>query len=69
MSHGRAASRRILALVALALGLAAGAGTAEAVRLGDAAPEITGASWLNSPPLSLAALRGRVVALEFWTYG
>jgi hypothetical protein len=33
------------------------------------APEITGGPWLNSPPLSLAALRGRVVFVEFWTYG
>jgi thiol-disulfide isomerase/thioredoxin len=25
--------------------------------------------WLNSTPLSLAGLRGRVVLVEFWTYG
>jgi len=35
------------------------------------APEITGGSgWLNTDrPLSLAALRGKVVLLDFWTYG
>jgi hypothetical protein len=33
------------------------------------APEITGGPWINSGPLSLTALRGRVVLVEFWTYG
>ena len=33
------------------------------------APEIDGiAGWINSEPLSLADLRGRVVVLDFWTY-
>jgi hypothetical protein len=38
-------------------------------RVGQAAPEITGGPWFNSEPLSLAGLRGRVVFVEFWTYG
>ena len=35
------------------------------------APELSGArEWFNVPqPLSLAALRGKVVLLDFWTYG
>jgi hypothetical protein len=33
------------------------------------APELTGSNWLNSKPLSLGDLKGRVVLLEFWTYG
>jgi thiol-disulfide isomerase/thioredoxin len=33
------------------------------------APEITAACWLNSEPLSLAKLRGRVVVVEFWNIG
>ncbi|HET9526031.1 MAG TPA: thioredoxin family protein, partial [Pyrinomonadaceae bacterium] len=35
------------------------------------APEIQGGSgWLNTDkPLSLAALKGKVVLLDFWTYG
>jgi thiol-disulfide isomerase/thioredoxin len=33
------------------------------------APELTNAEWLNSPPLRLADLRGKVVLVEFWTFG
>ena len=33
------------------------------------APEFEGiSSWLNSDPLTMAGLRGRVVVLDFWTY-
>jgi cytochrome c biogenesis protein CcdA/thiol-disulfide isomerase/thioredoxin len=33
------------------------------------APEFTGlAAWLNSKPLTIAQLRGRVVLIDFWTY-
>ncbi|MGH7308087.1 MAG: hypothetical protein ACREK6_05265 [Candidatus Rokuibacteriota bacterium] len=42
---------------------------AEAVKLGGPAPEITAGPWINSAPLTLAGLRGRVVLVEFWTYG
>ena len=32
-------------------------------------PELTGAvEWLNSPPLTCAQLRGKVVLVDFWTY-
>jgi cytochrome c biogenesis protein CcdA/thiol-disulfide isomerase/thioredoxin len=34
------------------------------------APELTGITdWINSPPLSLASLRGKVVLVHFWTFG
>lgn len=34
------------------------------------APEITGiTNWLNSEPLKLANLRGKVVLVDFWTHG
>lgn len=34
------------------------------------APELHDGAWLNSStPLSLAGLRGKVVALEMWTFG
>jgi hypothetical protein len=39
------------------------------VRIGQPAPEISGGPWINSESLSLAKLRGRVVFVEFWTYG
>jgi thiol-disulfide isomerase/thioredoxin len=34
--------------------------------IGEPAPEILVKHWLNSEPLSLEALRGRVLLLEFW---
>jgi len=33
------------------------------------APELTNEIFLNSEPLRLADLRGKVVIVEFWTYG
>jgi thiol-disulfide isomerase/thioredoxin len=34
-----------------------------------AAPEFSGISaWLNSPPLTMESLRGKVVLVQFWTY-
>jgi hypothetical protein len=36
---------------------------------GAAAPELTTGPWIGGPPVTLASLRGRVVLLEFWTYG
>jgi thiol-disulfide isomerase/thioredoxin len=34
-----------------------------------AAPEFANGTWINSDPLTLAKLRGRVVVVEFWTFG
>lgn len=52
--------------------IARAAGTAiQAATLPDygVAPEFTGIErWLNSEPLALAQLRGRVVLVDFWTY-
>ncbi len=37
--------------------------------MGDPAPEFSGIKgWLNSPPLTMTSLRGKVVFLDFWTY-
>ena len=35
----------------------------------EAAPEVQGAPWFNSAPLTLAQLKGNVVLVEFWTHG
>jgi len=33
------------------------------------APEIISPTWINSAPLKMAELRGKVVMVEFWTFG
>ncbi len=54
---------------ALALAGAPGALGQRVARVGQPAPELTGRPWINSSPLSLGTLRGRVVVVEFWTFG
>ena len=51
----------------MTLVLAAGADAQPAP--GRPAPEITAGQWINSAPLMIGDLRGRVVAVEFWTFG
>ncbi|WP_414719346.1 thioredoxin family protein [Trinickia sp.] len=74
----RTSARRLV--MAAALSLAAAAGTSAVGRADDLlahaaagqrmAPEFTGIDhWLNSPALTLQALRGKVVLIDFWTYG
>jgi cytochrome c biogenesis protein CcdA/thiol-disulfide isomerase/thioredoxin len=42
---------------------------AEALPIEGQAPSLSGAvEWLNSPPLTNEALRGKVVLVDFWTY-
>jgi hypothetical protein len=74
MERTRSKAWRALAVLALAGTMGAGAGrdpvaAQPGARVGQPAPEITGGPWINSEPLSLAGLRGRVVFVEFWTYG
>ncbi len=37
--------------------------------VGMKAPEITGRLWLNAKPTTMSSLRGKVVLVEFWTFG
>ena len=36
---------------------------------GKAAPDVAGENWINSKPLTIGELKGRVLLVEFWTYG
>jgi hypothetical protein len=71
--RGPAGVRAIGLVLATAIAVGAlwpaGAQGQRRARVGQPAPEITGVSWINSEPLSVAGLRGRVVFVEFWTYG
>ena len=58
-----------LGLALAVLAAAALPAGAQVPRAGTAAPEVAGGPWINSAPLTLAGLRGRVVLVEFWTYG
>jgi len=40
-----------------------------AITSGKPAPEITAEHWINSKPQTIDDLKGRVVLVEFWTYG
>jgi thiol-disulfide isomerase/thioredoxin len=58
--HG-VTTRRLALGLALASSALLGAGPV-------AAPEVTAGRWLNSAPLSIKELRGKVVLVEFWTF-
>lgn len=73
----RTATRRlgiVTALVVAAAGAMSVASRADDVShlaaVHGTAPEYTGIDhWLNSPPLTMRELRGKVVLVDFWTYG
>ncbi|HIV70216.1 MAG TPA: cytochrome c biogenesis protein DipZ [Candidatus Aquabacterium excrementipullorum] len=45
------------------------AAQANPVDIDEQAPEFAGLGpWLNSPPLTMASLKGKVVLVDFWTY-
>ena len=43
--------------------------TSDSEWIGKKAPELARGAWINSQPLTLAGLKGKVVLLEFWTFG
>lgn len=68
-----ASALRALALVVGLVALAFAVASAARPRSGDIesrpAPVIRSDTWLNSEPLETADLRGKVVLVEFWTFG
>ncbi len=65
--------RALFVILAAGLLLAGVSLTGRAAGRAAPAPELTGGGrWFNTPgetPLTLAALRGKVVLVEFWTGG
>jgi hypothetical protein len=58
-----------LALVLALMSSPAASVASQMPQPGTPAPEIAGGPWINSSPLTLTALRGRVVLIDVWTYG
>jgi thiol-disulfide isomerase/thioredoxin len=62
--------RFLRALSAFAILIGTSACPGEAVNLDAPAPELAGLDpWVNSAPLTMEGLRGRVVLVNFWTFG
>lgn len=59
----------ILATVLLVVLVELSGRLAMAAVIGAPAPELAGQTWMNSAPLRLAELKGKVVLVEFWTFG
>lgn len=66
INHGRLV-RAILPLLFLGVGVGVAAGPALAAAAGDL-PALKAERWVNSPPLTAEALRGKVVLIDIWEY-
>src|SRR5262245_17473908 len=62
-------NRALVLAVFLVVGPVNGPAAAQALRIGAPAPEVAGERWINGGPLTMQGLRGRVVLVEFWTFG
>jgi hypothetical protein len=69
ISSRRSIVASVVAGLALVVGVALTVGAQGGASLDRPAPEISGGPWINGQALGPAALRGRVVFVEFWTYG
>jgi len=58
-----------LVVLLAAFAVLIGSTDATARLVGKPAPEISNNTWIHSEPLRLKDLKGKVVLLEFWTYG
>jgi hypothetical protein len=72
--HERGARCRLALALACAIAAAAGCGpsaprAASQDREAPPFPRVNADGWINSPPLTMAGLRGRVVVLDIWTFG
>jgi hypothetical protein len=61
--------RRLVSLLMVGIAMLVSSPALALVAEGERAPEIIGHAWINSPPFTLETLSGRVVLVEFWTYG
>ena len=61
--------RRHVSPLLIGIAMLVSSPAAALVAEGERAPEIVGQAWINSPSLTLEALSGRVVLVEFWTHG
>lgn len=66
MNRQRTLRTLVCAICGLVMLVAGGAADA---RIGMPAPEIADSVWLNGAPTKLADLKGKVVMVEFWTFG
>ncbi|MEP6569907.1 MAG: redoxin domain-containing protein [Acidobacteriota bacterium] len=74
VAAGQASGRGTLGVVSYAVARLSHAGfnnppAAVSKSTAPAAPEFAPGDWINSEPLTLKSLRGRVVLVEFWTFG
>lgn len=70
--HSGLSWRGVVALVGVVLGIVVqwvNSPQEAHAATGMPAPDITSSAWINSEPQSIRNLRGRVVLVEFWTFG